>query len=135
MAQIPPEIWMTLPLEGNKCLVNERKCQQQECDKMKKSLALSKSKATNNEKKPNHYARVKNVAKGEDLIKENTNQTYAFVDVFLEEAMKKSRIYETNEDEDVDHEYWSSNHDDHTTLSISNSLHNKCMNLLHLTKR
>jgi hypothetical protein len=35
---------------------------------------------------PNQYARVKNVAKGEDVIKENTDQTYAFVDVdeFLE---------------------------------------------------
>jgi hypothetical protein len=141
MAQIPPEIWMTLPLEAKKWIFNERKCQQQECDKMKKSLALSKSKATNNEKvtsntnMPNQYTSVKNVAKGEEVIKENTHQTYAFVDVFLEEAMKNSKIYETDEDEDVDHEYWSSNHDAHATLSISNYLHNKCMNLLHLTKR
>jgi hypothetical protein len=37
-------------------------------------------------------------------------------------------IYET--DEDVDYEYWSSNYNAHATLSISNSLHNKCMNLL-----
>jgi hypothetical protein len=37
---------------------------------------------------PNPYVRVKNVAKGEDLIKDNTDQTYAFVDEFLEEAMK-----------------------------------------------
>jgi hypothetical protein len=36
----------------------------------------------------NQYARVKNVAKGEDVIKENIDQTYAFVDEFLEEAMK-----------------------------------------------
>jgi hypothetical protein len=34
---------------------------------------------------------VKNVAKGEDENKENTDQTYAFVDEFLEEAMKKSK--------------------------------------------
>jgi hypothetical protein len=27
------EIWMTLPLEAKKCLLNERKCQQQEYDK------------------------------------------------------------------------------------------------------
>jgi hypothetical protein len=31
---------------------------------------------------------VKNVAKEEDVIKDNTDQTYAFVDEFLEEAMK-----------------------------------------------
>jgi hypothetical protein len=52
---------------------------------------------------PNQYARVKNVAEGENVIKENTYQTYAFVDEFLEEAMKSSSIYET--DQDVDYEY------------------------------
>jgi hypothetical protein len=107
LAQIPPEIWMTLPLEANKWLLNERKRQQQkqqEEDKMKKTLALSKSTAvpndkdTNNTNMPNQYARVKNVAKGEDVIKENTDQTYAFVDEFLEEAMKSSNIYEADED-------------------------------------
>jgi hypothetical protein len=36
LAQIPPEIWMTLPFEAEKWLLNERKCQQQEDDKMKK---------------------------------------------------------------------------------------------------
>jgi hypothetical protein len=69
--------------------LNERKRQQQEDDKMKKSSALSKSTAktneteTNNSNMPNQYARVKNVARGEDLIKENTYQTYAFVCEFL----------------------------------------------------
>jgi hypothetical protein len=47
--------------------------------------------------------------------------------------MKSSNIYEA--DEDVDYEYWSSNHNAHVTLSISNSLHNKCMNLLHLPEK
>jgi hypothetical protein len=78
-------------------------------------------------------ARVKNLAKGEDVIKENTDQTYAFVDEFLEESIKSSNIYQT--DKDVDFEYWSSNHNAHATLSISNSLHNKCMNLLHLPEK
>jgi hypothetical protein len=70
--------------------LNERKHQQQEDEKMKKSLALSKSTAlpnekdTNNSDMPNQYARVKNVAKGEDVIKDNTHQTYDFVDEFLE---------------------------------------------------
>jgi hypothetical protein len=70
-AQIPPDIWMTLPLEAKKWLLNERKRQQQADNKMKKSLALNKSTAvpnnkdTNNSKMPNQYARVKNVAKGQ----------------------------------------------------------------------
>jgi phosphoserine aminotransferase len=82
---------------------------------------------------PTQYERVKNVAKGEDVIKENTYQTHDFVDEFLEEAMKSSSLYEA--DEDVDHEYWSSNHNAHATLSISNSLHKKCMNLLHIPEK
>jgi hypothetical protein len=134
--KIPPEIWMTLPLEAKKWLLNERKHQQQEDDKIKKSLALSKSTAilndkdNNNSNLPNQYARVKNVSKGEDVIKENADQTYAFVDEILEESMKSSSLYKA--DQDVDYEYWSSNHHAHATLSISNSLRNKCMNLLHL---
>jgi hypothetical protein len=138
-AQIPPEIWMTIPLEAKKWLLNESKRQQQEDDTMKKSLALSKSTAVPNDKEtsnsnlPNKDARVKNVAKDEDVIKENTDHTYAFVDEFLEEAIKSSSLYET--DEHIDYEYWSSNHNSHATLSISNSLHNKCMNLLHLSEK
>jgi hypothetical protein len=93
LAQIPPEIWMTLPLEAKKWLLNERKRQQQEDEKMKNSLALSKStsapndKETNNSNMPNQNARMKNVAKGEAeyVIKDNIDQTYAFVDEFLEE--------------------------------------------------
>jgi hypothetical protein len=68
-------------LEGKIWLLNERKRQQQKDDKMKKSLALSKSTAVCNDKEtssntmPNQYARVKNLAKGEDVIKDNTDQT------------------------------------------------------------
>jgi hypothetical protein len=47
--------------------------------------------------------------------------------------MKSSSLYEA--DEDVDYEYWSSNHNAYATLSISNSLHKKCMNILHLPKK
>jgi hypothetical protein len=53
-AQIPPDIWMTLPLEAKKWLMNKRKRQQQEHDKMKKSLALSKSIAISNDKETNN---------------------------------------------------------------------------------
>jgi hypothetical protein len=76
---------------------------------MKKSLALCKSidisndKETSNAHMPNQYARVKNVAKGEDVIKDTTDQTYAFFDEFLEEAMNISSVYEA--DEDVGYEY------------------------------
>jgi hypothetical protein len=100
---------------------------------LSKPIAVSNYKETSNSNMPNQYARVKNVAKGEDLIKENTDHTYDFVDEFLEESMKSSSIYET--DEDVDNEYWSSNHNAHATISISDSLHNKCMNLLHLPEK
>jgi hypothetical protein len=104
LAQIPPEIWMTLPLEAKKWLLNERKRQLQEDDKMKKSLALSKYTAVPNDKEtsnysiPNQYARMKNVSKGEDVINDNTDHTYDFVDEFLEEAIKSSSIYESDED-------------------------------------
>jgi hypothetical protein len=49
--------------------------------------------------------------------------------------MKTSSLYEADEDVDVDDEYWSSNHNAHVTLSISNSLHKKCMNQLHLPEK
>jgi hypothetical protein len=73
---------------------------------MKKSLALSKftaipnDKDTNNSNMPNQYARLKNVAKREDVINENTIHTYTFVDEILEEAMKISSIYEADGDVD-----------------------------------
>jgi hypothetical protein len=39
---------------------------------------------------------VKNVAKGEDVIKETTDQTYAFVDEYIQEAIKSSIMYVTD---------------------------------------
>jgi hypothetical protein len=42
------------------------------------------------------------IAKGDKMIKDNTDDTYAFVDEFLGEAMKISNIYEA--DEDLDYE-------------------------------
>jgi hypothetical protein len=75
---------------------------------MKKSLVSSKSTAVSNDKDtrnsnmPNQYTRVKNIAKGKKIIKENTDHNYAFVDEYLEEAMKSSSIYQAYED--LDHE-------------------------------
>jgi hypothetical protein len=57
----------------------------------------------------------------------------AFVDEFVEEVIKSSSIFEINEN--VCYEYRSSNHNAHLTLSIRNSLLNKCMNLLHLPEK
>jgi hypothetical protein len=65
LAQIPPDIWMTLPLEAKKWLLDERIHQQQNNEKMKNSLDLNKSTAVSNDKDtsnfnmPNQYARVK----------------------------------------------------------------------------
>jgi hypothetical protein len=67
------------------------------------------------------------------MIKDNTDQTYAIFDEFVEEEMKSSSIYET--DEDVDYEYWSSNHNSHAKLSTNNSPHSKFMNLLYLPEK
>jgi hypothetical protein len=47
-----------------------------------------KRETINNSNMPNQYTRVKNVAKVKEVIKVNTDQIYAFVDEFLEEAMK-----------------------------------------------
>jgi hypothetical protein len=47
--------------------------------------------------------------------------------------MKGSSIYQTYED--VDHKYYSSNHNAHATLSMSNSIYNKCMNLVYLREK
>jgi hypothetical protein len=43
--------------------------------------------------------------------------------------MKSSIINET--DDDIYYGYWTSNHKSNATISINNSLHNKCMNLRH----
>jgi hypothetical protein len=43
---------------------------------------------------PNQFSRLKNLEKGRgDVIKDDTDQTYAFVDEFLEESVKSLCIY------------------------------------------
>jgi hypothetical protein len=88
LAQIPPEIWITLPLEAKKWLLNERKCKQQKDDRIKKSLASIKSIVVSNDKETSNSNMPNHVAKREDVIKDNTDQTYAFVDEFLDEKSK-----------------------------------------------
>jgi hypothetical protein len=71
---------MSLSLEAKKWLLNERKCQQQEDEKVKKSLnqrnntVVAAEKDSNNLSMPNQYARVKNVAKGEEISQDDTDQ-------------------------------------------------------------
>jgi hypothetical protein len=51
----------------------------------------------------------------------------------LEESIRGSSMHKTNED--LDYEYWSSDHNAHATLSKSNSIHDKCINQLYLPEK
>jgi hypothetical protein len=127
LAQVPPDIWMSLSLEAKKWLLNERKRQQQEDEKVKKTLDQSKNtvvaagKDNNNHTMPNQYAAVKNVAKGEEIAKDDTDQDYVFVDELLEEAIRSSSIYES--EQDAENEYWTTDYYAYATSSISNTSH------------
>jgi hypothetical protein len=69
LAQVPPEICNSLSLEANKWLLNGRKSQQLEDDKLKKSSSTTRdttkptsgdsSTPSSNYNMPNQYARVK----------------------------------------------------------------------------
>jgi hypothetical protein len=138
LAQVPPEIWMTLSLEAKKWLLNERKRQQQEEDKSKKSsdangndaFKMSERNKNTSSKLPNQYAKVKYAVKGEEEVLDDTYQNYGFIDEFLEEALNTSNIYEAQQDTDYD--FWISDHNVHTSISINNTLYKKYMNLLFL---
>ena len=91
-------------------MLNERKRQQIEDEKAKKAAPIGdKSSAKSSDKDPkdvnmpNQYAKVKIVAKGEEMIEEDTEQSYDFVDEFLEEALKSSSLFETEHDLGYDH--------------------------------
>ena len=81
---------------------------------------------------PNQYAKVKSTVKGEEELQDGTEQDYGFIDEFREEAVNTSNIYESQQD---DYDYWTSEHNIHTTISINNTLNNKCMNLLFLPEK
>jgi hypothetical protein len=123
-------------MEAKKWLLNERKRQQQEDDKMKKSsgkkdtIKVPEKDRTNSSTMPNQYAKVKNTVKGEEELQDGSEQDYGFIDEFLEEAVNTSNIYESQQETDYD--YWTSDHNVHTSISINNTLYKKCMNLLFL---
>jgi hypothetical protein len=74
---------------------------------------------------------VKNAVKGDDDIQDHP-LSYGFIDEFLEDAIKSSNLYE---EQDTDYDPWNSEHNINTSLSINNTLHNKCMSLLFLPKK
>jgi hypothetical protein len=82
---------------------------------------------------PNQYAKVKNTVKGEEELQDGTEQDYGFIDEFLEEAVNTSNIYESQQETDYD--YWTSEHNIHTSININYTLYNKCMNLLFLQEK
>jgi hypothetical protein len=142
LVQIPPEIWKSLSTEAKKWLLNERKRQQIEDDKLKRSIHLENKEQGkvsdrdgNNPNIPNQYARVKNTSKGEEEILNETvhDQNYTFIDEFLEEAVKNSNLYEYNQEEEYG--LWNSEHNIHASIRVKNALFNKCMNLLFLPER
>jgi hypothetical protein len=98
------EIWNSLSLEAEKWLLNERKCHQQEDDKLKKSSNSTNRDTTkpsssesaplgSNSNMPNQYARVKNAVKGDNELQDHP-PNYGFIDEFLEDAVKGSNLYE-----------------------------------------
>jgi hypothetical protein len=106
---------MTLPLEAKKWLLNKRKHQQQEDDKTKKHLALNNEDATkipdkdsSNSNIPNQYARVQNTVRREEVVQEDSDQTYSFVDELLEEAVRSSSIYEAGQE--IEDDFWTAEH-------------------------
>jgi hypothetical protein len=81
LVRIPPEIWMTLSLGAKIWFFNKRKHQQQEDDKVKRSMLLINKESMkvldrdgDNSGIPNQYARVKVASKGEEEVQEEADQ-------------------------------------------------------------
>jgi hypothetical protein len=70
--------------------------------------------------------------KGEEDLQDGTEQDYEFIDEFHEEAVNAFNLYESQQDTDYD--FWTSEDNVHTSISINNTLKNKCMNLLSYQK-
>ena len=89
----------------------------------------------NNSGIPNQYARVKIASKGEEEVQKTQTRTknFNFIDEFLEEAVKTSSLYES--DQGVGYDEWSTEHNIHASISVNNTLLHKCMNLLFLPER
>jgi hypothetical protein len=92
---------MTLPLEAKKWLLNESKRQQQEDDKTKKPFSLN--------------------SKGAVKIPEKAGKdpSYGFVDEFIEEAVKSSNEFES--DQETRYNFWISEYSLNTSIRINYS--------------
>jgi hypothetical protein len=99
LAQIPPEISKPLSIDAEKWLLNKRKRQQIEDDKLKRSIHLDNK---NQENSLTEVAIIpifqiskqerKNSSKGEEEILNDTvhDQNYNFINKFMEEGGKNS---------------------------------------------
>jgi hypothetical protein len=101
LAQVPPEIWMTLSTEAKKWLLHERKRQQK--DSKKDTDKAPEKDRTNSSHMPSQYAKVKNTAKGEEELQGDKEQDYRFIDEFLEEAVNIFNMYESHQETDYDY--------------------------------
>jgi hypothetical protein len=62
------------------------------------AFKISERNKNTSSKLPNQYAKVKNTAKGEEEVQDDTDRGYGFVDEFLEDALNTSNIYEAQQD-------------------------------------
>ena len=70
--------------------------------------------------------------KGRKKFKKTQTRT-GFIDEFLEETVKNSSLYES--DQDAGYDVWSTEHNIHASIRMNNTLLHKCMNLLFLQER
>jgi hypothetical protein len=94
----------------------------------KDTIKISEKDRNNSSNMPSQYARVKNTVKGEEEVQDGTEQDCGFIDEFLEEAVNASNIYESRQDTEYD--FWTLEHNVHTSISMNNTSYNKCMKLL-----
>jgi hypothetical protein len=99
----------------------------------KDTIKVPEKDRTSSSTMPNQYAKVKNTVKAEEELQDGTEQDYGFIDELLEEAVHTSNIHESQQE--IDHDYWTSEHNIHTSISINNTLYNKCMHLLFLPEK
>ena len=71
--------------------------------------------------------------RGEEAVQEDADQTYSFVDDFFGEDVRSSSLYESGQE--AEHDIWTAEHNIHASISVNNTLHNKCMNLLFLSEK
>jgi hypothetical protein len=93
----------------------------------KDTIKVPEKDRTNSSNMPNQYV------KGEEELQDGTELDYGFIDGFLKEVVNTSNIYKSYRETDYD--YWTSEHNIHTSISKNNTLYNKCMNILFLPEK